>query len=85
MTRDLLCLAKLYQLLLLFQHADELSIALSHEMQDQLTAVIPKHAGRRLGETQRLQKGQGETEKWPQVSWTYVACSSLVPLPVTAA
>lgn len=50
----LLCLAQLYQLLLLFQHTGEPSVALGHKMQYQLTAITPKHVGRRTGETQRL-------------------------------
>lgn len=61
---DLLCLAQLYQLLLLLQDMGEPSIALGHEMQDQLTAVIPKHAGGCTGETQGLQRGRGKTGKW---------------------
>lgn len=61
---DLLCLAQLYQLLLLLQDAGEPSIALGQEMQDQLTAVIPKHAGSCTGETQGLQRARGKTGKW---------------------
>lgn len=68
MPQDLLRLAQLHQLLLLFQHTGELSIALGHEMQDQLAAIVPKHAGGRTGETQRLQK-----ERWKRKVATSVA------------
>lgn len=53
---NLLCLAQLHQLLLLFQHVAEASIALGHKVQDQLTAIAPKHAGCCAGETQGLQE-----------------------------
>lgn len=61
MPQDLLGLAQLHQLLLLFQHMSEPSIALGHKMQYQLTAVIAKHAGCCTGQTQRLQTERGKT------------------------
>lgn len=64
MPQDLLGLAQLYQLLLLLQHVSEPSVALGHKMQYQLTAIIPKHAGRGGGQTQRLYKETKKTEKW---------------------
>lgn len=79
MPQDLLCLAQLNQLLLLFQHTGEPGVALGHKMQYQLTAIIPKHAGGRGGETQRLQRERGRGEAGKRWVGAAHICCLLIP------